>query len=314
MSELTLVALAAAVGIGWVAALWYLRVTAPPALLSWERLARLRGLAERPPLGDRLGDRLGARIPLLRALQEEADLSRLLAIAGQPASPGAWLFRTTGFAAGTLAGLLVLDELTLLSNGQLALTPGVCVVAALLAVVLSYLRLRNRARSRQQRLSQAVGDALPHLAVMTYHHRVPVSEALAIFARCQRDQSLHRLLLNSSWQDVPMAGNAAPLSPAESGRQESTALIYERMGHALGVPMFAALGSAVRRVSERGLSSQEVLTRLAYATYTERLVQARVAAAQAKTMIVIPMGLMIVPVLLLIGAPLAASLSGIFGQ
>ena len=67
-------------------------------------------------------------------------------------------------------------------------------------------------------------------------------------------------------------------------------------------------------MSGSGGAASEVLTRLAYATYTERLVQARVAAAQAKTLIVIPMGLMIVPVLLLIGAPLAASLAGIFGQ
>jgi hypothetical protein len=313
LSELALAALAAAVGIGWVAALWYLRVTADPALLSWERLARLRGLAERPPLGDRLGSRLGARLPLVRKLQAETDIGRLLAIAGESATPSAWLFRTAGLSAATLGGLLLLDELTLLSNGQLTLAPGLCVAAGGLVAALAYVRLRGRARSRQQKLGQAVGDALPHLAVMTYHHRVPVSEALVIFARCQRDRSLHQLLVESSWQDVPIA-ETAPLLPAEPGRQESTALIYERMGRALGVPMFAALGSAVRRVSERGLSSQEVLTRLAYATFTERLVQARVAAAQAKTLIVIPMGLMIVPVLLLIGAPLVASLAGIFGQ
>jgi hypothetical protein len=148
---------------------------------------------------------------------------------------------------------------------------------------------------------------------MTYHHRVPVSEALLVFARCQRDPSLHQLLSDPGWRDL--LGSQAPTAGvAEPGRPESTALIYEKMGAALGVPMFAALGSAVRRVSERGLSSQEVLTRLAYATYSERLVQARVAAAQAKTLIVIPMGLMIVPVLLLIGAPLVATLSGIFGQ
>jgi hypothetical protein len=313
LSELALAALAAAVGIGWVAALWYLRVTADPALLSWERLARLRGLAERPPLGDRLGNRLGARLPLLRNLQAEADIGRLLALAGESATPSAWLFRTAALTAATLGGLLLVDELTLLSNGELALPPGFCVAAGALVAVMAYVRLRGRARNRQQKLGQAVGDALPHLAVMTYHHRVPVPEALVIFARCQRDRSLHQLLVESSWQHVP-AAQPAPLLPAEPGRQESTALIYERMGQALGVPMFAALGSAVRRVNERGLSSQEVLTRLAYATYTERLVQARVAAAQAKTLIVIPMGLMIVPVLLLIGAPLAASLAGIFGQ
>jgi hypothetical protein len=78
--------------------------------------------------------------------------------------------------------------------------------------------------------------------------------------------------------------------------------------------MLLSLGGAVRRVTERGLSSQEVLTGLARATYSERLVQARVAAAQAKTLIVVPMGLMIVPVLILIGAPLVASLAGVFGR
>jgi hypothetical protein len=315
LSSLALAALAAAAGIGWVAALWYLRITAHPALLSWERLARLRGLAEQQPLGDRLGNRLAARLPLIRGLQGEADLGRLLAIAGESTTLSAWLLRTAGLSAATLAGLLVLDELTLLANGELALAPGICVAAGALVSVLAYVRLRRRARSRQQKLGQAVGDALPHLAVMTYHHRVPVSEALIIFARCQRDRSLHQLLVDASWEDVPVAAaETGSLHPAEPGRHESTAFIYERMGQALGVPMFAALGSAVRRVSERGLSSQEVLTRLAYATYTERLVQARVAAAQAKTLIVIPMGLMIVPVLLLIGAPLAASLAGIFGQ
>jgi hypothetical protein len=313
LSSLALAALAAVAGIGWVAALWYLRVTAHPAVLSWERLARLRGLAEQKPLGDRLGGRLGTRIPLLRSLQGEADLGRLLAIAGESASPSAWLLRTAALSGATLGGLLLLDELALLANGELALAPGICVAAGGLVAVLAYLRLRRRARTRQEKLGQAVGDSLPHLAVMTYHHRVPVSEALIIFARCQRDRSLHRLLVEASWQDVPVA-EAGPMLPAEPGRQESTALVYERIGQVLGVSMFAALGSAVRRVSERGLSSQEVLTRLAFATYTERLIQARVAAAQAKTLIVIPMGLMIVPVLLLIGAPLAASLAGIFGQ
>jgi hypothetical protein len=313
LSDLTLAGLAAAAGIAWVAALWYLRVTVDPALLSWERLTRLRGLSERAPLGDRLVSRLGARLPLLRNLQAEADVSRLLAIAGEPPSAGAWLFRTSALTAGTLTALLLIDEMTLLSSGRLAFAPGFCLGAAALVGAYSYVRLRARARSRQQRLGQAVGDSLPHLAVMTYHHRVPVSEALVIFARCQRDGSLHRHLLDTSWEDVPLARSASQV-PQEAGRHESTALIYERMGQALGVPMFAALGSAVRRVSERGLSSQEVLTRLAYATYSERLAQARVAAAQAKTLIVIPMGLMIVPVLLLIGAPLAASLSGIFAR
>lgn len=78
--------------------------------------------------------------------------------------------------------------------------------------------------------------------------------------------------------------------------------------------MFTALGSAVRRVTERGLTSQDVYTGLARTTYAERLAEAKVAAAQTKTLIVIPMGLMIVPVLVLIGAPLIISLAGIFAH
>jgi hypothetical protein len=78
--------------------------------------------------------------------------------------------------------------------------------------------------------------------------------------------------------------------------------------------MFSALGSAVRRVTERGLSSQDVYTGLARATFAQRLAEARVGSAQAKTLIVVPMGLMIIPVLVLIGAPLVASLGGIFAR
>jgi hypothetical protein len=313
LSEIVLIALASAVGLGWVAALWYLRVTAPPAVLNWERLARLRGLSERPPLGERLGQRLGARVPLLAGLQAETDVGRLLAIAGRRSSWGAWMLKTGAQSAITFAALLLVDELTLLADGELAYPPILCLAGAALVAVYAYLRVRSRARARQQRLEQAVADALPHLAVLTYHHRLPVSEALLVFARCQRDKSLQRLLVDATWQELPAALPPLP-GRADAGRPESSALLYERIGEALGVPMFTALGGAVRRVTERGLSSQEVLTRLAYSTYSERLVQARVSAAQAKTLIVIPMGLMIVPVLLLIGAPLVATLSGIFGQ
>jgi hypothetical protein len=302
------VALAALVGLGWVAALWYLRVTTPPAVLSWERLTRLRGLSQKRPLGDRVG----ARLPLLRRLQAETDVGRLLVIAGQQQSASAWSLKTGATAGATLAGLLLLDELTLVAKGQLAFPAGLALAAAATLAALAYVRLRNRAHRRQQALERAVADSLPHVAVMTYHHRVPVSEAVLIFSRCQRDSTLHQLLSDPTWQQVQPRPSVA-LGSFE-GQPASTAVIYERMGRALGVPMLLSLGGAVRRVTERGLNSQEVLTGLARATYSERLVQARVAAAQAKTLIVVPMGLMIVPVLILIGAPLVASLAGVFGR
>jgi hypothetical protein len=293
LPDLTRVLIALAAGGAWVAVLWYLGLYTHPAVLSWQRLARLRGLADRRPLGDRIGDRL----PLLRRAQAETDVGRLLLIAGRGESPTAWLLRTASFAGVALAAVLALDETSVLTGQGPALPPAAGLVAAGAVALLAYARLRGQARERQRALARAVSDSLPHLAVMTFHHRVPVSEALLIFARCQRDRTLRDLLER----------------PAGSGAH-STALEYERIGQAYGVPMFVALGSAVRRVTERGLAGQDVYTGLARASYGERLAAARVAAAQAKTLIVIPMGLMIVPVLVLIGAPLVASLGGIFAR
>jgi hypothetical protein len=292
--------IAAAAGGAWVLALWYLGMYTHPAVLSWQRLSRMRGLADRRPLGDRLGERL----PLLRRAQEETDVGRLLAIAGRGESATGWLLRAAFQAGLALAAILLLDEVTVLAGQAPALPPWVGLAVAAGVACLAYARLRTAATGRQRTLERAVADSLPHLAVMTFHHRVPASEALLIFARCQRDPTLHRLLAGDAWRPLverrPGAGTA------------STATEYERIGQAYGVPMFSALGSAVRRVSERGLASQDVYTGLARASYGERLATARVTAAQAKTLIVVPVGLMIVPVLVLICAPLVASLAGIF--
>jgi hypothetical protein len=309
LPDLALALLAALAGAIWIAALWYLGLYTHPAVLTWQRLARLRGLADQRPLGERLGERL----PLLRRAQEETDVGRLLAIAGRSDSASGWILRAAFQAGLVLATVLLLDELAVLGGQAPALPPWLGLAAAACTTLWASLRLRRRAHERQRALGRALADSLPHLAVMTYHHRVPASEALLIFARCQRDTVLRELLVGDSWRRlVERDSAAAHLEQPDIAR--STALIYERIGHAYGVPMFTALGSAVRRVTERGLASQDVYTGLARTTYAERLAEARVAAAQAKTLIVIPMGLMIIPVLVLIGAPLVASLAGIFAH
>jgi len=291
--------------------LWYLGFYTHPAVRSWQRLSRLRGMANARPWGERVGQRL----PLIRRAQLETDIGRLLDVAGRDESAAAWLLRVAFQSGLALAAVLVLDELALLEGRTAALPPAAGVLAAACLGALAYLRLRRQATDRQRALSNAVSDSLPHLAVMTFHHRVPVSEALLIFARCHREPVLH---------DVLCAGIHTPAGPGETPGDlppplqpvlpRSTAATYEQLGEVYGVPMFGALGSAVRRVTERGLTGRDVYTGLAHATYAERLAEARVTAAQTKTLIVIPMGLMIVPVLVLIGAPLVASLAGIFAR
>src|SRR5215469_8058684 len=302
LPNLALVVAASLCGAVWMLGLWYLGFYSHPAVRSWQRLSRLRGMADARPWGERIGQRL----PLIRRAQLETDIGRLLDVAGRDESAAAWLLRVAFQSGLALAAVLVLDELALLEGRTAALPPAAGVLAAACLGALAYLRLRRQATDRQRALSNAVSDSLPHLAVMTFHHRVPVSEALLIFARCQRDPTLYELLSGEAWRPlVERSSNSGP---------QSTALEYERIGQAYGVPMFVALGAAVRRVTERGLASQDVYTGLATASYGERLAAARVAAAQAKTLIVIPMGLMIVPVLVLIGAPLVASLAGIFAR
>lgn len=309
MPDLTLAALAAVVGTLWVVGLWYLGLHTHPAVLRWQRLARLRGLADQRPLGDRLADRVG----LLQRAQEEMDVGRLLAIAGRNDSATGWILRVAGQAGLALAAVLVLDELAMLAGQPPSIPPVGGLVAAACVAALGYVSLRRDASARQRALARAVADTLPNLAVMTFHHRVPASEALLIFARCQRDPGLRDLLTGDSWRRLTERAPASG-APEDPEVRQNTALMYERIGQAYGVPMFVALGSAVRRVTERGLASQDVFTGLARTTYAERLAEARVAAAQAKTLIVIPMGLMIIPVLVLIGAPLVASLAGLFAR
>lgn len=309
MPDLTLAGVAALVGGAWVFGLWYVGLYTHPAVRAWQRLARLRGLSDRRPWGERLGERL----PVLRRVQEETDIGRLLIVAGSADTATAWLLRTAFRAGITLAAVLLIDEFSILSGQPPLVPPGAGLIAIAGVSVLSYLRLRRQASERQQVLTESISDSLPHLAMMTFHHRVPTSEALLIFARCLREPALHDLLQRQFQpsDEIALDLTAPGRRPA---MQRSTALLYEHLGQEYGVTMFSALGAAVKRVTERGLSSQEVYTALARTTFGARLSRARVAAAQTKTLIVIPMGLMIVPVLVLIGAPLVASLSGIFAH
>jgi hypothetical protein len=316
LAEFILPIVALLIGAAWIAGLRWLGMYSDPAVLAWRRLARLRGLDRRRPLGERLGDRL----PLLRRLQAETDVGRLLAIAGRGETPTAWLLRTLTYAGVVLVAWLALDELILVTQHQPGPPPSLGLLIAGGIAALSYMQLRNQALTRQRHLGLAIADSLPHLAVMTYHHRLPVSEALLVFARCQQDPSLYRFLSEGSWhqladQEVDPSEAISPEAPgAVSSGPPATAALYERIGIAYRVPMFVALGSALNMVNERGLNSQQVLTRLARDTLNDRAAEARVTAAQTKTLIVVPMGLMIIPILVLIGAPIITNLATLFAR
>jgi Type II secretion system (T2SS), protein F len=301
LPDVTAAVLAAVIGIIWIIGLWYLGAYTPPAVLAWRRLARMRGLSvERS-----WTDRLGGRLPLLKRLQAETDIGRMLFIAGRKETASAWFLRTGFVAGGLCVVLLLLDELGLLVNGNLSYPVAVAVLVGVMWSVYAYIRLRNQAARRQRSLNRSITDSLVHLAAMTFHQRLPASEALLIFSRCQADGELLRVLNRPEARFTPQAAGTSPA--------EGTAAIYERLGDAYNVPMFHSLASGMRRVTERGLSSRDVFTQLARTTYGDLLAEAKVQSAQAKTLIVLPMGLMIFPLLVLIGAPLVASMASLFG-
>jgi hypothetical protein len=302
LPDLTFPILAAGIGALWVAALWYLGAYTPPAVHAWNRLSRLRGLS----VGQNWSERLGSRLPLLRRLQAETDISTMLFIAGRQETPTAWFLRTSFIAGIAFVALLLLDEVGQLTQGSLSYPPVVALLFGVLWAVLQYVRLRSQAQRRQRVLNRAISDSLVHLAAMTFHQRLPASEAILIFSRCQSDGELQRVLSRSEARFTPQVPSLIPA--------EGTAAIYSRLGNIYQVPMFHSLAAAMRRVTERGLSSRDVFTQLAKTTYNDVLAEARVQSAQAKTLIVVPMGLMIIPLLVLIGAPLVASMASLFGS
>ncbi|MGH7881729.1 MAG: type II secretion system F family protein [Candidatus Dormibacteraceae bacterium] len=307
MVNLLPAAIAALAGAVWMIGLWYLGAYTPAPVLTWRRLAKLRGLNVERSWSDRLGGRLWLLQRLLERLQQQTDVAHMLFVAGRSETTSAWFLRQ-GFIAGSICVVfLLIDALGILLNGQLSYPVGIAFLAGVLWGGYSYIRLRNQAGRRQTLLNRAITDSLVHLAAMTFHQRIPAPEALLIFARCQPDRELYRLLQRPEAQFAVQAAEG-PL-PAEG-----TAAIYDRLGEAYGVSMFHSLASAMRRVTERGLSSRDVFTQLARTTYGDLLAESRVQAAQTKTLIVIPMGLMIIPLLALIGAPLVASMGALFGQ
>lgn len=302
MPDLAPAILVLVVGIAWVLGLWYLGAYTPPAVHAWRRLARMRGLS----VNRSMGDRISRRVPLLQRLQAETDIGRMLFVAAYRETASAWLLRTAFMAGLAIVAVLLFDQVGLLTKGSLSYPPAVSLLVGVLVALYAYVRLRNRALTRQRVLSRALSDTLVHLAAMTFHQRLPASEALLIFSRCQRDGELARVL--SRPESRPPQAGIGQVNAAEEG----TAGIYDRLGDLYDVPMFHSLAGGIRRVSERGLSSRDVYTQLARGVYGDLLGEAKVQSAQTKTLIVIPMGLMILPLLLLIGAPLVASMASLF--
>ena len=300
MGEVTRIApfllLALLAGGVWALGLSRLDVFTPDDVRAWRRLAALRGFATPP---GRL-ERAAGRVPLLARLQEELDLNRQLAIAGWSETPPGFLLRAFFVSLSATALFLALLAVGLLENQTWPLPPAMALLVAVAAFALQVSWLRTTVRTRQEQAGRALGEMMMLVAIMTDGRGLQLEDAVRILARCVEDQALRSIVDGRGWLRL------VPQPP------QTTIELYRRIAAEYGIPIFGVVADAAANANV-GMSERETYTRVAGAVYQQRLAEARFRAARAKTLVTIPVAMMLIPLLLLIGAPVFATISGGLG-
>ncbi|MFN2451282.1 MAG: hypothetical protein ABR541_02895 [Candidatus Dormibacteria bacterium] len=285
---------AATAAVGWVG-LAYLDVFVTGDVRAWRRLARLRGYA-RPR--SRI-ERQATQAAIVHRMQGELDLSRLLAIAGRGETPLGFLGRALGYGFAAASLFLGLEGLThgITGDWLLGLPPfwlfPVGIAASLACVVL----LRAEAHRHQAQSERALGDMLMLIAILTDARGLQLDDAVRILSRCVDSRSLQVLVDGQDFVRLV--------------RQpyRSTVELYRAISAEYGIAMFGRLADGAANANI-GFSERDVYTRLAKSVYEQRLAEARMRSARAKTLVTIPVAGMLIPLLILLGAPTVASLAG----
>jgi hypothetical protein len=254
-----------------------------------------------------VSERLADSLPVLRRLYREANVPRLLAIAGRVESGTAWALHWAAGASLIAALLLVVDWLA--GRPGLAFPPLVPLLGGGLWGTIGYLRLRIQARDRQANLERALSQSLTEMAILTHNGQMTVEAAVELIARAQSDKVLYLLMKDEGWRQ---------LVDMESGDADigllSTPAIYERIGIDYEVPMFRLLASGMTRMNEKGLPGRVMLTNLARSVGEAKLAELNVQSERARVRMTIPIGLMVIPLLILIGYPSLVAIAGGFSH
>lgn len=293
-------------GAAYFLALWRLGMLTSPALRATRQFARDREIGDFRPIADKLAERSS----LLRRFYNSINIRVLLSVAGLKHDPAAWTFRTIAIGIGVSVFFFLIDGLALATNSPTF--PWVeCFIPGLAAGAIFYVRLRNKALRRRELIQTGLGDSFVVLAVLSYHQRMVITELLPMLARCQKDQMLWSLLKDESWR--PMTDEYRTKMRLPEGNV-GFAVQYELIGAAYEIPAFETLGRVLRRILERGQSPTEVLTQEASRQSDELIAAAKINIQKSKTNIFIPIALMLVPLFLMIGAPIAYDLLTIFSH
>jgi len=270
----------------WAGGLIWLDIFTPSDVRAWRRLAALRGYST--PRG-RL-EKLALRAPALQRLQAEMDLTRLLAIANREESPLSFMARC--FSYGFVAAIIVL----ILCAWQ-GFPLFLAFVAWGMAGAALFSRLRTEVRKKQEAANQALGDMLMLVAIMTDGRGLQLEDAVRILSRCITTDSLQGIVDRKAFLRLVKVP------------YKNTIELYRAIAETYSIEMFEKLADAAANTNV-GFGERDMYTRLAKALYQSKLADAKMKAARAKILVTIPVAGMLIPLLVLIGAPTFSSLAG----
>jgi hypothetical protein len=280
----------------WVGGVVLLDVFSAADARAWRRMSHLRGYATR---GSAL-ERVASRAPLLKRMQAELDLERLLGQANSDDTPASFLARVGAITLMTFGILVAAAAAGRALDGTWPAPPWAAVVVALLIPPLALSDLRRRSREAREASGRTLGDMLMTVAVMTDSRGLQLDDAVRVMSRCARDDALQKLLDRGGFKRLARTP------------YRSTAEKYRLIGDTYSIREFAEVADAAATTNV-GVPDRVAYTRLALTVYQERLADARVRAARARILITLPIAGMLVPLLLLIGAPTFHAISAGLG-
>jgi hypothetical protein len=284
---------ATAVIVAWIVGLSALGVFTADDVKAWRRLASLRGFA----LPRSRIEKAALRAPILQRVEKELDLSRLLAIADRRGTPAGFLGQSMALALFVLALLLAVDAAARSIVGDWPLSPWVILLLGLGLLPLSVVELRQAAHRNQEIANRTLGDMMMSVAVMTDSRGLQVEDAVRVMSRCARSSSLENLIDKRGFKRlVPEA-------------YTSSVDLFRLVGERYGIASLVALADATA-ITQVGVPERAAFSRFALSVYQGRLAEARVKSARAKILVTLPVAGMLIPLLLLIGAPTFAAITG----
>ena len=290
-------ALAILVVLTWVSGLAWLDVFVPDDARAWQRLSALRGYATRRSTLEKAA----ARAPVVRQLLDELDIDRLLALAGRDPGPLTFLARTVALAFAVFAVVLAADAAGRGATADWPLPPWIAALFGVAVLPARLAGLRATARRAQTESAKTLGDMMMMVAAITDSRGFQVHDTVRILSRCSLSHALQDLIDRGGWKRLVHT------------HHRSTQELYRLIGRHYGIALFTRLADVIG-TTDVGFPERDAYTRLAVSIYQERLTEARLRSARAKVLVTLPVAGMLVPLLLLIGAPtFAAILNGFQG-